>query len=254
MASNQNRNLSDDARIQKKSPISSNAAYDVGDTTVVISMSPFIGSRTPTNFTSLSKRKGVSSKTAKLSSSAPTVSHSKSTRASSKSTLTNVESTSSVTNITLVGKQSAKLDMRLKGNNKAKSFKSVSIESPRLLPSSRDLYLRSSNMSTDRGNYDLGVESKTSAHLARIKPRISLKSSNSIESKISKLETPRWIQGVLVKDMGTYNFHNDKDPKLQNYLMLLISHFLLNHANLKISKTLEKEMKLTFSHSWKAQI
>ena len=211
MATNQNRNTTDGPCIQKKFPISSSPAYDVGDTTVVISMTPFIGSRTPTNFTSLAKKGNVSSKATKFSSSAPTVSHFKSIKSSSKSTLTSLESPASSTNITLIGKhQLIKREMSLKSKNKIKICKSV--ESLRLLPSNRDLNVRSGNISIEKGGYDHGFKSMESSNLSRNKPKISLKSSNATAGKISKLETPRWIQGVLVKDMGTYNLFKKRIP------------------------------------------
>jgi hypothetical protein len=247
MATNQNRIPNDGVCIQKKSPISSGSSYDVGDTTVIISMTPFIGSRTPTNFTSLAKKGSLSSKSSKYSASAPAFSHFKSTKTSSKSTLTSVESTASNSNIALIGKQHlAKMEMGLKCRNKAKSFKSVLTESPRLLPLNRDLYVRSSSVSIERGSYDHGLKSKDASNLSRNKPRISLKSSNTSAGKISKLEAPRWIQGVLVKDMGNYYLYKAKELRLQNILKRLISHFLLNHVNLKKPMTLKKRMKRTF--------
>lgn len=204
--SNKARTPSDGGGNQKKSPISNSSAstYDVGDTTVVISMTPtFIGSRTPTNFTSISRRASLSSQISKCSTSTATTSMFKSTRSKFTSAVgENVAPGAS--NIVNLGKQALP---NLK--TKVKNIKSISVESPRLLPYCRDqnLPLRSSHISIERGVYDNPLKPKDLPIASRSTPKISLRSTSSVTGRINKAETPRWIQGVLVKDIGKYLPH-----------------------------------------------
>ena len=199
---NLNRPPNDSTCIPKRAPISisSGPAYDVGDTTVIISMTPtFIGSRTPTNFTSSSRRVSMSSKIAKFSTSAPSASMFK----SAKSKCTIVENTISSSNSIILGKQHLpKIEVGYK--SKSKGFKSISTDSPRLLPSSREIYQSVKSSHVERVIYDTGIKSKEISSLSRNIPKISLKSSNTLTGRINKVETPRWIQGVLVKDIGKF--------------------------------------------------
>jgi hypothetical protein len=208
--SNKNRIPSDGGGHPKKSPISvsSTPTYDVGDTTVVISMTPtFIGARTPTNFTSTSRRASLSTKISKYSTSAPTNSMFKLTKSKFTSTASNHESIASgASNVVNLGKQPiSKIEAALKNKTKPKNFKSVSIDSSRL-SYNRDpnLPTRSSNIYVERGLHDNVLKPKDLPNPPRNAPKISLRSSSCLIGKIKKTETPRWIQGVLVKDIGNF--------------------------------------------------
>jgi hypothetical protein len=199
--SNKNRITCDGGGNQKKSPISSASTYDVGDTTVVISMTPtFIGSRTPPNFT---RRASISSKTSKTAASAAGSITATNIFKSSKSKFTSTASNHECiapgsSNIINIGKQQIP-KIELGPKTKARNFKSVSVESTRLL----NLPLRSSHI--ERGVKENALK-KDSSNLSRSAPKISLRNSVSLTGKVNKTETPRWIQGVLVKDIGNFNF------------------------------------------------
>jgi hypothetical protein len=130
--------------------------------------------------------------------------------AKSKFTSTASESIApGASNVVTLGKQPiSKIELGLRNKTKLKNFKSVSVESSRL-SYNRDpnLLARSSNIYVERGIHDNVLKPRDLPNAPRSAPKISLRSTSGLIGRINKTETPRWIQGVLVKDIGNFPFN-----------------------------------------------